>query len=385
MWKLAKEIVGLVILITVGTCVYVCSQIDTSKTTTIDSTVVPIPQSSSCGSVTKEGYCEGNVMVWCPDDGIIRRIDCGTTRTCEVEIGYGATCNDKIVPQTADCNRMKSKLDECRLEVMCRCAGGPAFYINEIDYNLLDSKGVPIRCVNGPRGREFRHFANWGLENIWGQTIDSWNRMCSQHDEPHRFGCINKNDCANFAECMCMSNNDFEKLVFPSCQSPNHCAPNLTCCSDNKCVDLRSDKENCGSCGRICLSELSCVSGNCQLRIIETNHSANSNDARHSTKNRRQRSPSCTASDCMEQCQSAGNAESECRSATCYCTEASYEQPQRPGLVRDLNLNDPPLSRPIITNPKDCPHACPSVSQCTNGLRCQNGSCVMCSSSPPLS
>jgi hypothetical protein len=47
-----------------------------------------------------------------------------------------------------------------------------------------------------------------------------------------------------------------------SCDVPS------TCCGGTSCVDLSSDQQNCGSCGKACTGSLTCVGGACQCRGI---------------------------------------------------------------------------------------------------------------------
>jgi hypothetical protein len=46
------------------------------------------------------------------------------------------------------------------------------------------------------------------------------------------------------------------------CGSGPACAGTTTCC-DGKCVDLKSDPNNCNGCGRVCTAGAYCCKGNC--------------------------------------------------------------------------------------------------------------------------
>src|SRR6266545_4554456 len=64
--------------------------------------------------------------------------------------------------------------------------------------------------------------------------------------------CQNGNQCVN-GQCTCKSNPDGGKA----------CPSGLTCC-DSGCVDLRSDPNNCNSCGNACKPDPLCCAGTCK-------------------------------------------------------------------------------------------------------------------------
>lgn len=142
------------------------------------------------------------------------------------------------------------------------------------------------------------------------------------------------------------------------------CAPGLTPCG-SECVDLRSDRFNCGACGADCAfphALATCEAGECQMGACDTGYAECDNDPETGCEtNLRtdpadcgacghvcpENSPQCHNGDCV--CPGSG----ETCSATATCCEDG---------CRELDRN--------AANCGACGHACPA------GQRCWNSVCV---------
>lgn len=121
----------------------------------IDGVVQSLPPEQSCGAESYAGHCEGDVAVWCHENGQLARLDCAAEgRICayvDAETGYYCKTRDNCAAELTGCNGevrifcingVVAQEDCAALGGLCtQDAGGPL---------CVDLNGVPLADPPAP-------------------------------------------------------------------------------------------------------------------------------------------------------------------------------------------------------------------------------------------
>jgi MYXO-CTERM domain-containing protein len=121
----------------------------------IDGVVQSLPAEQSCGAESYAGHCEGDVAVWCHENGQLARLDCAAEgRICayvDAETGYYCKTRDNCAAELTGCsgevrifciNGVVAQEDCAALGGLCtQDAGGPL---------CVDLNGVPLADPPAP-------------------------------------------------------------------------------------------------------------------------------------------------------------------------------------------------------------------------------------------
>ncbi len=118
-----------------------------------------------------------------------------------------------------------------------------------------EARDMTPTCIGEPVARE--HSTPTCVEGQWGFVCDSGFKRCGNGT------CVGADGCCTSEECAAAP----DRIGVAVCHT-GVCTINcgeLTLCGP-ACVNLMSDRANCGSCGHACL-ETQCFLGNCELQI----------------------------------------------------------------------------------------------------------------------
>ena len=102
-----------------------------------------------------------------------------------------------------------------------------------------------------------------------GDWIDTWpTAQCDGKLNAEKFDvcikAIDNTQCNNLIDWLATASKcTRSEVCSASSGSGCNCSNGQTCCN-NSCVNLQTDRNNCGGCGTTCGSGLSCVNGDCK-------------------------------------------------------------------------------------------------------------------------
>ncbi len=243
---------------------------------------------SECNGAGSAGTCAAAVQddacgtLSCPTDTECRTYQaqdagncdglgqCATVPACvEMNVASGTACQSGagtcdgsgqcVVPDKADLGESCGADDDCGSGVCAATASGSMVCCDQECDGTCEACGSSGFCNDFPEDDSSCQAITC--------TADS---TCADYPAP-----LNQNRCAAFGQCVTEAAHCIPSFTSSttSCGAGRFC-DGMGGCEDacnssqtwctNACVNLDTDKDNCGSCGNECAADMSCVSGSCE-------------------------------------------------------------------------------------------------------------------------